>query len=86
MEETENLLQFFAWTHLPAHLQGVSRPFGLLAEEIANSLPNNTERTTALRKLLEAKDCAVRAFTFMPRIRTQINLISVITTVSSTRY
>jgi hypothetical protein len=25
------------------------------------TLPRNPERTTALRKLLEAKDCAVRA-------------------------
>lgn len=55
------LLQFFAWAHLPPHLQEISRPFGELASEIVNTLPSNPERTVALRKLLEAKDCAVRA-------------------------
>ena len=58
------LLQFFAYAHLPAHLQVVSRPFGELAEQIVATLPSNPERTVALRKLLEAKDCAVRALLF----------------------
>ena len=56
----EPILQFFAYAHLPEHLQAVSRPFGLMAARIMR-LPRNPERTTALRKLLEAKDCAVRA-------------------------
>ena len=59
--EQEFLLQFFAYAHLPEHLQAVSRPFGELANVIVETLPRNPERTTALRKLLEAKDCAVRA-------------------------
>jgi len=54
------LLQFFKYTHLPEHLQEVSEPFGKLAELISQ-LPMNPERSAALRKLLEAKDCAVRA-------------------------
>lgn len=58
--ETEPLLQFFAYAHLPEHLQLVSRPFAELAEHVCR-LPRNPERTTALRKLLESKDCAVRA-------------------------
>ena len=58
------LLQFFEYTHLPAHLQAVSKPFGELAQHIEKTLPNNPEKTTALRKLLEAKDCAVRALLF----------------------
>jgi hypothetical protein len=57
------LLQFFAWEHLPPHLQEVSKPFGELAQKLLE-LPDNPERTTALRKLLEAKDCAVRAQLF----------------------
>lgn len=57
------LLQFFAWQHLPPHLQEVSKPFGELAEKLIE-LPDNPERTTAIRKLLEAKDCAVRAQLF----------------------
>jgi hypothetical protein len=57
----EPIMQFFAYAHLPAHLQEVSAPFGVLAETIVNMLPRNPERTVALRKLLEAKDAAVRA-------------------------
>ena len=58
--DSEFLHQFFAYEHLPEHLQAVSKPFGELADKILE-LPKNPERTTALRKLLEAKDCAVRA-------------------------
>ena len=58
---TEHIMQFFTYAHLPAHLQDVSKPFGDLAETIVETLPRNPERTTALRKLLEAKDAAVRA-------------------------
>lgn len=59
--EHEFLLQFFKYDHLPAHLQTISKPFGDLANQIVDMLPKNAERSTALRKLLEAKDCAVRA-------------------------
>lgn len=57
----EHIIQFFAYEHLPAHLQDVSRPFGELAKAIVDTIPRNQERTVALRKLLEAKDAAVRA-------------------------
>ena len=60
-EYAEPLLQFFNYHHLPDHLKKVSAPFAGLAAEVIMSLPKNAERTTALRKLLEAKDCAVRA-------------------------
>jgi hypothetical protein len=60
-DPTEPLLQFFAYEHLPNDLQLVSSRFHRLALEIVELLPRNAERTTALRKLLEAKDCAVRA-------------------------
>jgi len=60
------LLQFFEYAHLPLHLQTVSKPFGDLAKQIEETLPHNPEKTTALRKLLEAKDCAVRALLFKP--------------------
>lgn len=71
----EHILQFFAYEHLPPHLQMVSKPFCDLAHAIVmgdnckqagtvtmgSPLPRNPERTVALRKLLEAKDAAVRA-------------------------
>jgi hypothetical protein len=59
--EQEPILQFFRWDHLPVDLQQVSQPFGQLAYHIVGTLPRNPERTVALRKLLEAKDAAVRA-------------------------
>lgn len=55
------ILQFFHYAHLPAHLQEISAPFCSLALQIVTLLPRNAERSVALRKLLEAKDCAVRA-------------------------
>lgn len=60
----DRMLQFFAYAHLPPHLQDISRPFGEMAEQIVITLPSNPERTVALRKLLEAKDCAVRALLY----------------------
>lgn len=57
----EPILQFFEYRHLPLQLQQVSQPFGDLAQMIVQMLPGNAERSTALRKLLEAKDAAVRA-------------------------
>ncbi len=64
MDEKDYLLQFFKYDHLPAKLQEISAPFGDLAVKLVEVLPKNPERTTALRKLLEAKDCAVRAQIF----------------------
>lgn len=58
------LLQFFTYKHLSQELKAVSKPFCDLAEQIVNKLPSNPERTMALRKLLEAKDCAVGAVLF----------------------
>lgn len=57
----DQILQFFEYAHLPAALQTVSHPFWTLAHSIVGTVPRNPERTVALRKLLEAKDAAVRA-------------------------
>lgn len=64
MENPNPIMQFFAYAHLPLHLQETSAPFGRLAESIVATLPRNPERTVALRKLLESKDAAVRAKLF----------------------
>ena len=55
------ILRFFAYSHLPPHLQAVSKPIGELAELMASTLPPGAETTVGLRKLLEAKDAFVRA-------------------------
>lgn len=57
----EHIMQFFEYRHLPQHLQDVSSEFYNMAVILVNTLPRNPERTVALRKLLEAKDAAVRA-------------------------
>jgi len=63
-DKVEPILQFFAYDHLPDHLKSVSAQFGVLARDLVMTLPRNPERTVALRKLLEAKDAAVRARLF----------------------
>lgn len=55
------LLKFFKCNHLPPHLQLVSQPLCDMAEMLDKSLPESAEKTAGLRKLLEAKDCFVRA-------------------------
>lgn len=61
---SEPILQFFEFSHLPQALAAVSSPFCSMACEIVETLPRNPERTVALRKLLEAKDAAVRSRLF----------------------
>ena len=58
---TAAILRYFAFDHLPPRLQAVSRPFANLATSMIDVLPPGPEVTVCLRKLLEAKDCAVWA-------------------------
>jgi hypothetical protein len=55
------IMKYFAFAHLPEHLQSVSKPIGELAEVMDSTLPDGAEKSAGLRKLLEAKDCFVRA-------------------------
>lgn len=55
------MLKWFEFEHLPPHLKEVSRQCAELAQHIDNVLPEGAEKTAGLRKLLEAKDCFVRA-------------------------
>lgn len=57
----DHILRYFHYEHLPEQLKQISAPFCGMAVFIITSLPRNPERTVALRKLLEAKDAAVRA-------------------------
>ncbi len=57
---TADMLKFFAYEHLPPKLQAISKPIGELARSMAARL-EGAELTAGLRKLLEAKDCLVRA-------------------------
>lgn len=58
---TQAIAKFFDYEHLPAHLQDTSRRCYELAESMITNLPDGTELSAGLRKLLEAKDCFVRS-------------------------
>lgn len=54
-------IQYFTYKHLPEHLQEVSKPLAELAQLMEDTLPDGPEKSAGMRKLLEAKDCFVRA-------------------------
>lgn len=56
-----NVDKYFTYEHLPAHLQEVSKPIAELAQSMNKALPDCAEKSTGMRKLLEANDCFVRA-------------------------
>lgn len=58
---TQQIMRHFTYDHLPPHLQDISRGACHLAGNMVTSLPDGPELTAGLRKLLEAKDCFVRA-------------------------
>lgn len=55
------LLKWPRHDHLPPHLQEVVKPIDALARELDNALAEGAEKTAGMRKLIEAKDCFVRA-------------------------
>jgi hypothetical protein len=64
---TAQLLRYFDHAHLPPHLQAVSAPFAELAHYVAETLRlEGAELTAGLRKMLEGKDCVVRAALDVP--------------------
>ena len=58
---TTHLDKYFSFAHLPEQLQIISKPIGDLAKLMTDTLPDGPEKTAGMRKLLEAKDCFVRA-------------------------
>ncbi len=59
--EPSPIMKFFGYKHMPAHLQTLSQPICELAMQYDTMLPEGPEKQAGLRKLLEAKDCLVRA-------------------------
>ena len=57
----ERMFKHFSFAHLPDHLASVSKIFHDAVVSLCESTEPGPERTVALRKLLEAKDAAVRA-------------------------
>jgi hypothetical protein len=54
-------IKWFSYEHLPEKLQEVSKPIAELARLMEETLPDGAEKSAGMRKLLEAKDCFVRA-------------------------
>jgi hypothetical protein len=55
-------LQWLTFAHLPGALQRFSEPFYALATQLVRNIETDSpELTTALNKIIEAKDSAVRA-------------------------
>ena len=60
--DTRHIMRWFTYDHLPAGpIRGRSQSCAILAEDMVRDLPDGPELTAGLRKLLEAKDCFVRA-------------------------
>lgn len=62
------IMQYFAYAHLPAPLKNVSMVLAHTAQLLNEQLPDGPEKFTALRKMLEAKDCFVRSAIGAPNI------------------
>lgn len=56
-----SIMAFFAWGHLPPNLMTPSRLVSEVAWEMVDNIPDSPELVAGLRKLLESKDCFVRA-------------------------
>jgi len=59
-------IKYFGFAHLPNKLQRFSAPIKTLAEFMEDKLPDGPEKSAGMRKLLEAKDCFVRAALDLP--------------------
>jgi hypothetical protein len=55
------IMRYFEYEHLPDGLREVSQRCAELARWADQLLPDGAEKSAGLRKLLEAKDCLVRA-------------------------
>ncbi len=54
-------IKFFEYAHLSEDLQKISKPLCEMAHLMEKILPDGPEKSAGMRKLLEAKDCFVRA-------------------------
>lgn len=61
------LMEYFAYSHLPEHLQAASKPFHDLALNMVETHKPNVQLDVALQKLIETKDAAVRSALYTSR-------------------
>lgn len=58
---TSEIIRWFAYEHLDGDKQLISKEFNAIAVKMDEALPAGAEKAVVLRKLLEAKDAAVRS-------------------------
>lgn len=63
-DEFDRLVKFFSYDGMSEELKEIVLPFGMMARQLCEQVAPGPERTVCLRKLLEAKDAAVRAYTY----------------------
>ena len=61
MRPAERLLKWFPGAHPNRRVNTVQAEFKEFAERMDALLPESAEKTVGLRKILEGKDCLVRA-------------------------
>jgi len=62
VEKIYPMLKYFAYSHLPHGLQEISKPICDIAYDMAMMIEGDRQQVqVGLQKLLEAKDCFVRA-------------------------
>lgn len=64
--EVQRLHSYFAYRVLPPKMQKVARHFAVSADLMLQWLPDSPELVVCLRKLLEARDCALRCALNLP--------------------
>lgn len=57
----ERMMKWLSYEHLPPEVQEIVQTYHNVGMFICHTIPAGPERTVALRKLVESKDCAVRA-------------------------
>ncbi len=61
------IIQHFDPTTVPAAAQPMATGIAELAQQLSEVLPEDPETTMGLRKMLEARDCFVRAYAVRDR-------------------
>jgi len=67
MMDKNTCMKYFEYEHMNENSQSVCKPIMELAQEMNKNIPDGLEKVFAMRKLLEAKDCFLRAAENIPQ-------------------
>jgi hypothetical protein len=60
-EKPAHILRHFDYDYMSGPLRDIAEPFKVMAIELDKRLPECAEKSAGLRKLLEARECFIRA-------------------------